>query len=139
MIAADVGVCMVQTDTSVQLQALVDGKSVHHVSTDAGRFEVGDNKTPATSAVALIFRIQTCAQLMALAQIQRQSQIGRQRILHKTAFQRVVGLGHITMTHGLAQFLAMVVLPGKVSLQTQSVTLIRSVAEHFQVIYPLVG
>ena len=116
MIAADVGVGIVQTDASVQLQTLVDGISVHRVGTDAGRLEVGNNKTPAAPSVVLILTVQSRAQLLAFAQIHRQSQISRQRILHETALQRAVWFRHVAVTYGLTQFLAMVVLPGKVGL-----------------------
>ena len=138
MIAADVGVGMVKTDAGIQLQTLVDSISVHCVSTNAGRLEVGDDEAPAAPSVVLILTVQTGAQLMAVTEVQRHAQIGRQRILYEAAFQRVVGFRHVAMTYGFAQFLAMVVLPGKVGLPAQTVALPRGMAEHLQVVDPLI-
>ena len=139
VITANMRVGMIQTNAGIQLQAVVDSISVHGVGTQAGRLEVGDDKAPAAPSVVLILTIQTGAQFMALAKIQRQTQIGCQRILHEAALQRAVGFGHITMTNGFAQLLAMVVLPGKVGFHAQTVALPRGMAEHLQVVDPLVG
>ena len=68
-----------------------------------------------------------------------QSEISRQRVLHEAALECAVGLWHIAVTHGLAQLLAVVVLPSQVSIPAQTITLPRGMAEYLQVVHPLVG
>ena len=121
MITADVGVGVVQTYAGVQLQPFVHHIAVHGIGTDAGRLEVGYDKAPAVTTVVLILTIQSGTQFVMLAQGESHTEVGGQRVLHETPLQLSVRSGHIAMTHGLAQFLAVIVLPGQVSFPAQAV------------------
>ena len=76
---------------------------------------------------------------MALAQIQGQSHIGCQRVLHEATLQGTIRTWHIAVAHRFAQLLAMVVLPGKISFQAQTFALPRGMAEHLEMVHPLIG
>ena len=123
MIIANVGMCMVDSDAGIHFEPFIDGISVHDIGTDAGRLEVGNDKSPASTPVVLIFAIHARTHFVTFAQREVYSEVRSPGILHETALQRAVWTRHVTMTYGLAQFLAVIVLPCQVGFYTQVVAL----------------
>ena len=129
---------VVVAHSGVQFQMFADGKTVESIGSEAQRLEIGNNKTPSTAPVVLIFGTRTDVQFVAFAELLAQTKNRRPRAFVESSFQSAVGRRHIAVADGFGMFFAQVALVSQIRLRRGLFSVPDGVTRDFQVVHPLI-